>query len=139
MALTAADVMTDELITVTPTTPLAEFARICAEDRISGAPVVEVDGKLVGIISKTDLIDRLFEDDPRWGTSKGEGWPRMVEDIRQVQDVMSTDVITVGPHTPIGEIAARMADERIHRVVVVDDEEIVGLVTSLDVLTHFPR
>ena len=64
MPLLARDVMTKELITVTPATPLSEFARICTEDGISGCPVTRADGALCGIVSKTDLLNRLLEEHP---------------------------------------------------------------------------
>jgi len=137
MALTARDIMTTEVLTVTPSTSLADFARICAEDGISGAPVVHVDGTLVGIVSKTDLITRMLEDDPKYGTS--EESPPWTDAARQVDDIMQTDVLTVEPDTPIHEIALGMAERRIHRVVVMEHDDVVGLVTSLDLLLHWPQ
>lgn len=137
MPILARDVMTKELITVTPGTPLSEFARICAEDQISGCPVTRADGALCGIVSKTDLLNRLLEDHPRLGTTRE--FPVWDEDVRQVGDIMTENVLTVGPTTPLGEIAERMARDRIHRVVVMDGDRMVGLVTSIDLLAHFPR
>ncbi len=52
--------MTAQVITVTPATTLAEFARICTEDDISGAPVMQIGGDVVGMVTKTDLIERLI-------------------------------------------------------------------------------
>jgi CBS domain-containing protein len=137
MPILARDVMTRELITVTPGTPLSEFARICAEDNISGCPVTRADGALCGIVSKTDLLNRLLEDHPRLGTTRE--FPVWDEDVRQVGDIMTENVLTVGPTTPLSEIAERMARDRIHRVVVMDGDRMVGLVTSIDLLGHFPR
>jgi len=137
MPTLARDVMKTELITVTPGTPLSEFARICAEDQISGCPVTRADGALCGIVSKTDLLNRLLEDHPRLGTTRE--FPVWDEDVRQVGDIMTENVLTVGPSTPLAEIAERMARDRIHRVVVMDGDKMVGLVTSIDLLAHFPR
>ena len=134
--LTARDVMTSEMITVTPATPLSEFARICAEDNISGAPVTRVDGSLVGIVSKTDLIQRLLEDHPKHGTVKE--FPIWSEDLRQVGDIMQEDVLTVAPDTPLAEMAERMARDRFHRVLVMENDKLAGIVTSIDLLAHFP-
>jgi CBS domain-containing protein len=55
-----------------------------------------------------------------------------------VADIMTEDVLTVVPDTPIAEIAERMARDRIHRVVVLDGDKLVGIVTSIDLLSHFP-
>jgi len=137
MPLCARDIMTTDLITVTPATPLAEFARICAEDGISGAPVVQIDGKLVGIVSKTDLITRLLAEDPRWGTATEVELHSLGEDLREVQDIMNEDLVTVAPDTPIPELARSMARDRVHRVVVVEDDRLLGIVTSIDLLAHF--
>jgi CBS domain-containing protein len=137
MSTLARDVMTTELITVTPGTPLSEFARLCSEDNISGCPVTRVDGALVGIVSKTDLVRRLIEDHPRLGSTREV--PVWDEETRQVGDIMTEDVLTVGPTTPISEIAERMARDRIHRVLVMEGDRLVGLVTSIDILAHFPR
>jgi CBS domain-containing protein len=136
MSLTAKDIMTRQVITVTPSTPLTDFARICAEDGISGAPVVRVDGVLVGMVSKTDLVQRLIEDSPKFGME--EDGPDFQMDERQVQDIMQDQVLVVGPDTPIGKIAERMAEDRVHRVVVTENDRVVGIVTSLDVLARYP-
>lgn len=131
MALTARDIMTTEVITVTPSTPLKEFARICAEDKISGAPVVTVDGRLAGIVSRTDLLERLAEIrdlDPQ----AGEEMPG------EVQDIMQERIISVPPATTLDRVAKRMAEERIHRVLVTEKGKLVGIITSLDLLGRFP-
>lgn len=137
MPLLARDVMTKELITVTPATPLSEFARICTEDGISGCPVTRADGALCGIVSKTDLLNRLLEEHPRHGSTRE--FPVWDEDVRQVGDIMTENVLTVGPTTPLAEIAERMAQDRIHRVVVMEGDRMVGIVTSIDLLARFPR
>jgi CBS domain-containing protein len=155
MPVTAADVMTREVITVTPATPIAEFARLCAEDRISGAPVVSVEGRLVGVVSKTDLIPRLLEgtlrtggrgdlralfniEDDEFGAMPGAA-EEGEEDLGAVEEIMQAEVVTVAPGESVEAIARRMAKERIHRVLVVREGRILGIITSLDLLGHFPR
>ncbi len=134
---TIADIMQAHVITVTPATPLVEFARIVAEDRISGAPVVQVDGRLVGLVSKTDLVERMLADDPKFGMAADRENSKF--DSREVQDIMSDSVLTVAENTPLADVAARMVDDHVHRVVVMRDDKIAGIVTSLDLLAHFPR
>lgn len=132
MALTAKDIMTREVITVTPSTPLKEFGRICAEDKISGTPVLTVDGRLVGIVSRTDLLERIAD--------ARDLDPKIAEEVPgEVQDIMQESVVTVPPTTTIDRVAKRMSDERIHRVLVVEKGQLVGIITSLDVLAHFPK
>lgn len=138
MPLTAGDVMTTQLITVTPSTPLTEFARLCAEDNISGAPVTRVDGTLVGVISKTDLVQRLLDTHPAHGTVDEPAiWDQ--EDPLQVGDIMQEVVATVPVAATLPEIAERMARDRIHRVLVTEGRKLLGIVTSIDLLAHFPR
>ena len=134
----ARDVMTKELISVTPDTPIAEFARICEEDNISGAPVIRIDGTLVGIVSRTDLVRRLLEDGRSFGTTAEFEMPATHEDLRQVSDIMATDVVSFSPESSVSDIAARMARDKIHRVVVTEGDKVAGIVTSLDVLGCFP-
>ena len=136
MSQTASDVMSTKLITVTPSTSIMEFARTCTEDGISGAPVVQVDGTLVGVVSKTDIVNHMLDEDPRFGTV--EDAPSWAEE-REVQDIMQTDVLTVAPDTPVADIAERMAEDRIHRVLVLDRGKLVGIVTSIDLLAYYPK
>jgi CBS domain-containing protein len=138
MPLTAKDVMTAEVITVTPSTPLAEFARICSEDRISGAPVVRVDGTLVGIVTKTDLVQRMLDDDPKLGAAGEPELPALGEDVRQVADIMQREILTCARDAPVSELAERMSRHRVHRVLVVENDDLVGIVTSLDILSRYP-
>ena len=137
MPLSAKDIMKTEVLTVTPPPPLREFARIVTEDRISGCPVVRVDGALVGIVSKTDLIQRLLEDDPKFG-SEGDSPIQFESSVRQVDDIMNPEVLTVGPDAELSQIAARMAEERVHRVVVMHNDRVAGIITSLDLLGSYP-
>lgn len=135
----ARDIMTTPVTTVTPSTSLQDFARLCAEDRISGAPVLRNDGTLLGIISKTDLVTRLLTDDPRFGTRAEVGFSSGAEPVRQVADIMQTDIVTVDPNLPAHEVAARMADAQVHRVLVLEGGRLAGIITSLDLLRHYPR
>jgi len=134
---TAREIMTTDLITVTPSTPIREFARMCAEDDISGAPVLNLDGSLAGMVSKTDLLEHLIESDP---THVGEAESFMevwLGEDQSVNEIMIEDVISVIPDAPVAEVAALMAENRIHRVAVIEDDKCVGIITSLDLLQHF--
>ena len=155
-ARTARDAMTKEVISVTPSTPLADVARMFSEDRISGAPVVDSTERLVGIVSRTDVITGLLKEAevaPEMRSLLGigeteEDEPEDGGDVPEpeaaaaggpvVEDVMDGDPVTVSPETPIPDVARRMARERLHRVVVTEDGRVAGILTSIDVLGHFP-
>jgi CBS domain-containing protein len=147
--------MTKDVISVTPSTPLADVARMFSEDRISGAPVIDSTERLVGIVSRTDVITGLLagadgttpemrsllgigeteEDEPEDG---GDVPDPEATSGPVVEDVMDGDPATVAPETPIPQVARRMARERLHRVLVTEDGRVAGILTSIDVLGHFP-
>jgi CBS domain-containing protein len=150
----AQDIMTTDLLTVTPATTLTQFARILTEDEISGCPVVTVDGRLVGIVGKTDLLARLLEgrhdfaSNPDFRGLLGLGEEGLVappgtaqeseeEIFGTVEDIMVPNPVTVLPDASILDVARALAENRIHRVLVVEKGKLKGIITSLDVIAHF--
>ena len=136
MSKTAAEIMSTELITVTPATPLREFARICAEDNISGAPVLNVDDSLAGLITKSDLLEALLEADPRHGADNESMTDVWLGDDRQVGELMvpREEIQSVAPDAAAADMAKQMATERIHRVLVVDGARLCGIISSFDLM-----
>jgi CBS domain-containing protein len=118
------------------------------EERISGAPVIDELGNLVGVISQSDLVEyelaterELTEESPFYrrpyddALDASRGFQIEELPVDTVKEVMTPYLITVEEDTPIREVAARMATCEIHRLIVVDnDQQIRGIVTSLDVL-----
>lgn len=150
--LKAKDVMNAEPVCVEPSTSIRRLARIFEENEISGAPVIDPQGRLVGIVSKTDLIRQcmegtdeippayLFEILSEQGVDEDESSEVIPEPLACVEDFMTEDPVTVTPDTPIGRVARLMHEGRIHRVVVVDYEKYpVGIITSLDLLKAFSQ
>jgi CBS domain-containing protein len=147
--LKARNVMVPEPVCVEPSTTMRQLARVFEENEISGAPVVDKEGRVIGVVSKTDLIRRCSE-----GTENappaylfevlrdqsGEDEEVIPEALICVEDFMTEDPVTVSPETAAGEVARLMFERRIHRVVVVDDGRFpIGIITSLDLLGAFPR
>jgi CBS domain-containing protein len=144
----AKDIMNPNVVTVTDTMDLREAAKIFVEERISGAPVIDELGNLVGVISQSDLVEyelaterELTVEAPFYrrpydeslDTTRGFQIEELPADT--VKDMMTPYLITVKEDTAIREVAARMAECGVHRVIVVDeDQQIRGIVTSLDVL-----
>jgi len=151
--LRAKDVMTTEPVCVEPSTTIRELAHVFEEHEISGVPVVDQRGVVVGVVSKTDLIRRcsegrddtpstyLFEILSGQGSEDGRGTTDVIaEPLICVQDIMTEDPLMVSPDVAVGTVARLMAEKRIHRVIVADDERFpVGIITTLDLLGLIPR
>lgn len=138
----ASDIMVPDVITVSPDTNIQDVAALLLKHRISGVPVVDTGGKLVGIVSEGDLLRRADA-----GTGHERSWwlkllmgrevlaaEYVKEHSRKVADVMSRDVIAAEPSTPVNEIAALLERNRIKRVPIVRDGALVGIVSRANLL-----
>jgi len=142
--LTAADIMTQTVITVPREMSLGCAARLLGKASITGAPVVDEHGRCVGVLSATDFLRRAQQQGwrPRGLPAAEEGfasaWQLLEPDQlphEAVAGVMTPDPVTTGPVTGIGELARMMVDAHIHRVIVVDRDLCpVGIVSSMDIL-----
>lgn len=149
--LKASDVMTREPVCVEPSTCIRSLARAFEDNEISGAPVIDADGRVVGVVSKTDLIRRCSEGSadvpPAYlfevlceQESVDDATDLPPETLFCVEDFMSEDPLMVSPEMSAAAIARELHERRIHRVIVVDaDRRPLGVVTSLDLLGHFSR
>jgi len=138
------DVMTREVLTVEPQTPIKEVARLLVERRISGAPVVEADGTLVGVVSESDI---LVKERDRAGTTSllahflDQNAPdRAKHDACDAADAMTAPPVTIRRGRPVHEAAALMLDRGVNRLPVVDEHSrLVGIVTRADLVRVFAR
>jgi CBS domain-containing protein len=132
--------MSRDVITVAPKTPIHEAARRLVDHGISGMPVVDESGALVGILSEGDLIIRQKPRDrmPWWRFffANGEALAREYQKAAgtTVGEVMTRQVISVSPDLPIDAAAAIIDEHRIRRVPVVSDGQLVGLVSRGDLV-----
>jgi CBS domain-containing protein len=120
LMLTAADVMVREVFTVRDSLPLSEVTAFFREHKITGAPVVSEAHELLGVISETDIIRK---------TSSFGAWAPQT-----VRQIMSKPAVTVPPDEPLQCICELMRQRHIHRVIVMDNNNICGIVTSMDIL-----
>jgi CBS-domain-containing membrane protein len=150
-ALTAADVMSREVVTLAQDTPLPGAARVLAEARVGGAPVVDSAGRCIGVFSTTDLARRAQREQRAarkappvpgcvcsdWEVVEHE-WDTLPAE--SVSWYMTPDPVLVPPETPLGELARMMVDAHIHRVVVAGaDRRPTGIVSSTDLLAALAR
>ncbi|MDH5578132.1 MAG: CBS domain-containing protein [Betaproteobacteria bacterium] len=139
----AADIMVKDVVTVGPEAPVMDIAALMLERRISGLPVVDGGGRILGIVSEGDLIRR-----PEIDTDRVKlGWLRLLltddesraRDFvkhhgRTAREVMTQPAHSVAPDTPLGEVVRLMERHRIKRLPVVERGKLVGLVTRTDLL-----
>lgn len=137
------DVMSTDIVTVTPDTPLKDAATTMLEAGVSGLPVVD-DGFLVGIITEADFVDREAANDPPMryrllGVLFGRRTGR-TNSGRTVGDVMSTDLVTVEGNMSVARAARFMVDHGVKRLPVVDESgRLAGVISRADVMTVFVR
>lgn len=143
--ITAKDIMTREVITISPDTEIAQVAKLLLTKRINGVPVVNDTGELVGILCQSDLIIQqknipipsLFTLlDGYIPLTSSKKLDREVEKIMATKaaDAMTANPVTVNPDTGIEEIAALMVEKNYHTLPVVDAGKLVGIVGKEDVL-----
>ncbi len=112
----ARDIMTRKVATIHPDASVQEAAQLLDQKRISGVPVVDTDGLIIGIITEADIISKVNREGLR------------------VVDIMSHDVIAVREETPVNEIASLLIERKIKRVPVVHNGKLVGIVSRADIV-----
>jgi CBS domain-containing protein len=138
----ARDVMVAPVITVTPSTMVKEVAALFLEKRISAAPVIDSHEKLVGIVSEGDLLHRVEA-----GTERHRSWwlsgfigndTLAAEYVKahglKASDVMTRNVITATPQTPLHEIATLLEKNAIKRVPILENSQLVGIVSRANLI-----
>jgi CBS domain-containing protein len=138
------DVMTKTVLSTTPGTPLRDAALTLAREGISGMPVVDGDGALVGVFSEADVIAKEGVEPARrgvlgWLVEPADTWLEDRLAATTVGDAMSSPPVTIAPDRPVSEAAMLMLDEGVNRLPVVEDGALVGLVSRADLVRAFVR
>lgn len=145
LTLCAADIMQSKLVTLQASEALETAERVLTEASISGAPVVDSSDRLLGVLSIRDLVRHHTEDGDLPDGVAANVFDNEVMESEQVAferpatgacvaDVMSQDVVSVAPTASVAQIAARMIEANVHRVMVLDCERLLGLVSSTELL-----
>jgi CBS domain-containing protein len=139
------DIMTKELITVSPQTEIAGAAKLLLEKRINGLPVIDDSGKLVGILCQSDLVAQqksipipsvytlLDSFIPLTSLKRIDKEVRKIAALK-VEQAMTPNPVTVGLETDIEDVARLMVDKKYHTLPVMEGDKIVGVVGKEDVL-----
>lgn len=161
------DIMTDDPVTVPPEMTLREVAELLSQYGISGVPVVGVDGKVLGVVSASDIIAIAADEPPDWGAEQAEptewsdvdesdlddpdawsagvlseagllvrmretaaAWDRL--DAHTAGDVMTRHVEALSGDADLATAARRMLRARVHRLLVTDQDRLIGVVSASD-------
>lgn len=144
IAMRVEKIMSAAVVTVAPTAALKDVARVLLVHRISGVPVVNGDGRVLGVVSEGDFLVKasgdlgyrerpsnwLFGDDDRQALKRG---------AQTAADAMTRPAITIDPRATVAEAARVMVRRSVNRLPVVDDGRLVGIVTRRDVVRAFAR
>jgi len=150
MPTTATDVMVRSVISVSPDTPLLEVHRLFVEEQIHGAPVVDETGGILGVVTSTDLLravgdehdtasyssdylrDLLEFSAPDWSSGPEDFQDRLSQ--QRAGDAMTRGAVTLPAGTPIEVVAKTLQENHIHRVWIVEDGSLVGVISTFDLL-----
>lgn len=147
--LRARDVMTRDMIVVGPDTSLLDIHRLFLEEEIHGAPVVDEEDQVLGVVSTIDLVRATRDRADDAGTSMyyhdgvaspGLDWSELAEDAEErvksltAADVMTRELVRVSPEASLAEVARTMLAQHVHRVLVIAQGNLVGVITAFDLL-----
>ena len=146
--ITASDLMNPEVLTVRDDLTVRDLANFLVENELSGAPVEDGSGKLVGVVSVTDIVTALVKEDGGEGDRASyfvAEWEEAMsrEDLAELRldeaeltvgDIMTPSVFTVREETPVSEIAEAMVENHVHRLLVTREDRAVGIISTSDLL-----
>ena len=143
----AADVMVNDVITLRPDDTVQKAAKVLLDHRISGAPVIDAEGRLVGMLSEGDLMRRS-----EIGTERRQSWWLKLLSVPEIEardfvkahavkvaDVMTRQMVTATESHTLGEIASLLEKHGIKRVPIVRDKRVIGIVSRANLLQAFAR
>ncbi len=146
----ARDIMTKKVITLTPTATVTEAAHTLSQKRISGAPVLNSESKMIGIVSESDLIIQdvklhfptyiqLLDSYIYLGSlAKFEKTLKKAVAVK-VKDIMTTEVITTSPEASLEDVATVIMKEHVSILPVTEDDKVIGIITKRDIVRSLGR
>ena len=148
MTMKVRDMMTTTVVTATSETPLKEVARRMVEHSISGIPVVDAGGRVIGVVSEADFLikaggaDAIRRRPLAWLFGESRTTRHSMEKVQAIvaQDAMTSPAVTIAADRPVRDAADMMIERRVNRLPVVDEAGgLVGIVTRADVVRAFVR
>lgn len=149
------DVMKKDVVTVSPDMSMPDLQRIFVEKKFGAVPVLDRERRLKGIVSRSDVVRKFsleqsiaeladsdfdatlgVEDRDATLGSIGAAAGRRLANVK-ARDIMIHDVLTIGPDEPLAEAAKQMLEKRIHRLPVLEDGKLVGIVSAFDFMALY--
>jgi CBS-domain-containing membrane protein len=133
-AAIAADLMTDNPVSLRSTATVPEATALLADRGFSAAPVIDDTGRPVGVVSKADVL--IHDRELSRGGAAAEGGAAFI-DATPVEEIMTPAVFSVTTETPAAKVVEEMVKMNVHQLFVVDESgTLVGIISALDVLRH---
>ncbi len=148
--IVAKDLMSSDVLTVSEDLTTKELATFFLDNEITGAPVEGERGAVTGVVSLVDLARSSAEpDDEAWEPMVADYYDRtqdphlgengihvfrVGDDQTRVRDIMNPELYSVDPNAEVSEVAGKMLSSHIHRLLVIEDNELIGLITTSDLL-----
>ena len=137
--------MTTEVLTTSPETSISQLSKTLENRKIGGLPVVDKAGRLLGVITQSDLVERArdLELPPAINILDFHIYlqipSHMIQRVEKmlgttVGDCMTANPVTVAPATPVAKVAALMAKQKVHTLPVVEGEKLVGIIGKMDLV-----
>lgn len=151
MTIVASDIMTRDVVCIPADMDLREVAKVFVERQISGAPVVDGEGRAMGVISLTNLaqyavtradelnVEPWFYSSIETQGRHPQGRGFQIEDVNsgEAREFMTPVVHSVAESAPLATIARLMTSQRIHRVIVISGSRVVGIISALDMIAAY--
>ncbi len=148
--IVARDLMTPDVLTVREDLTVSELSTFLSENEITGAPVIDDEGRVVGVVSVVDIARADSEEADRtaWSSLEPDSYAHdwdgrlagggvqifHLHDRVRVRDIMNSSVHAVGEDTHVAEIAEKMLQFHLHRLLVIEDDCLVGIISTSDLL-----
>ena len=142
---TASDIMTQDVVTVNKNQPISDLSKIFIENHFNGVPVLDNTGKVVGVVTQGDLIEKnknlhiptvitLFD-----AVLFLESEKKFEDDLKKltgskIEDIYHKNLITVSPDTDLNEIITLMAEKDIHTLPVLDGDKLIGIIGKRNII-----
>ncbi len=124
----AKQIMSEKVITIQDHATVGEARKILQENKISSLPVLNQDSDLVGIVAQTDFFNLNT-----WFQEQVSENSEFLSDFK-VRDIMTREVVTLSEDASIDEVVRAMIDHKVHRILIANEEKILGVISTMDVL-----